>query len=59
MPVETKRHPTYKDARTKKRLSKITVENYKPIKKVTGTKIVKEGKTYRIADPKGDYKEGK
>ena len=45
MPVENKRHPVYKDARTKKRLSKVTVENYKPIKKVTGTKIVKDSKS--------------
>ena len=59
MPVENKRHPSYKDAKTKKRLSKITVENYKPIKKVIGTKIVKKGKTYKIADSIGDYKEGK
>jgi len=47
---------TYKDKKTGKPLSKKTVENYKPIKKLTSPKIKKVGKIYKIA--KNNYKEG-
>ena len=47
MPVETKRHPAYKGAKTKKRLPKIK-----------GTKIVKKGKSYKVGNSKGVYREG-
>ena len=44
------------DKKTGKPLSKKTVENYKPIKKLTKPKIEKVGKIYKIA--KNEYKEG-
>ena len=37
----------YRDAKTGKFLSQKTVDNYKPINKVTSPQIIKEGKTYR------------
>jgi len=41
----------YRDPKSGRILSQKTVENWKPIKKITGTKIVKEGKRYRPENP--------
>jgi hypothetical protein len=47
---------TYLDAKTGKSISQKTLDNWKPVKKATKPKIIKEGKIYRIA--KNKYKQG-
>ena len=47
---------TYSDAKTGKPISQKTLDNWKPVKKATKPKIIKEGKIYRIA--KNKYKQG-
>ena len=52
---------TYKDAKTGKPLPKVTVENYKPIKKFTKPEVVKVGKVYKTNKrkyPNNTYVEG-